>query len=88
MRVVRLDGSRIDSKDGLLTAVATALAFPHYFGHNWDALDECLGDIEEPTVVEWVEASSFARADPASYEVALRCFAETPAPVELRLIDS
>jgi RNAse (barnase) inhibitor barstar len=86
MRVVRLDGLRIESKGDLLAAIATALDFPEYFGHNWDALDECLGEVTEPTVVEWVDASRFADADPTGYETALRCFADTSAPVELRLV--
>ena len=32
-------------KEKLLGALATRLRFPGYFGHNWDALDECLRDL-------------------------------------------
>jgi hypothetical protein len=32
------------TKEGLLTALAERLEFPEYFGHNWDALAECLRD--------------------------------------------
>jgi RNAse (barnase) inhibitor barstar len=87
MRVVRLDGFRIESKGDLLAAIATALDFPEYFGHKWDALDECLGEVTEPTVVEW---GRFRADSPMpirqGYETALRCFADTSAPVELRLV--
>lgn len=42
--VVRLDG-RLRRKRDLLRALASELKFPHYFGHNWDALEECLNDL-------------------------------------------
>ena len=40
-----LDGAAIAGRDDLLAALASALAFPDYFGGNWDALDEVLRDL-------------------------------------------
>lgn len=37
--------AKLRSKQKLLRALATKLRFPDYFGENWDALDECLGDL-------------------------------------------
>ncbi|NBV45947.1 MAG: hypothetical protein EBR86_10010 [Planctomycetia bacterium] len=42
--VVRIPaGAR--GKEKLLGVLARKLRFPGYFGHNWDALDECLRDL-------------------------------------------
>lgn len=42
--VVRLPG-RLQRKRDLLRTLADGLKFPHYFGHNWDAVEECLRDL-------------------------------------------
>jgi len=48
-----IDGKNIGRKEQLLNHVATALRFPKDFGHNWDALEECLTDLE------WVDADGY-----------------------------
>src|SRR5687767_14416178 len=42
--IVRLPRG-IRSKQTLLAVLADKLRFPGYFGWNWDALEECLGDL-------------------------------------------
>lgn len=44
VRIIR--GQRCKTPHQLLQEWAAALQFPYYFGHNWDALDECLADLE------------------------------------------
>jgi RNAse (barnase) inhibitor barstar len=41
----RVDLAKADDKDELLAAIGRALAFPDWFGHNFDALADCLGDM-------------------------------------------
>ena len=44
----------INSKDELFSAYSTNLKFPSYFGFNWDALFDCLKDldwIEQKTII-------------------------------------
>jgi RNAse (barnase) inhibitor barstar len=48
-----IEGKNITRKEQLLNHVATALRFPDHFGNNWDALEECLSDLE------WVDADGY-----------------------------
>ena len=48
-----IDGKNIARKEQLLNHAATAMRFPKGFGHNWDALEECLTDLE------WVDGEGY-----------------------------
>lgn len=41
-----IQGKKCGQVSDLLTEFARALDFPDYFGHNWDALEECLADFD------------------------------------------
>ena len=43
---VRIDLSDCTEAYALLVRVAQALKFPDWFGYNWDALADCLSDLE------------------------------------------
>ncbi|MEV7778086.1 barstar family protein [Kitasatospora sp. NPDC088351] len=44
----RVRGELCRTKPELFNEWAKALAFPAYFGHNWDAFEECLADTRYP----------------------------------------
>ena len=48
-----IQGAKCQTIAGLLTECARTLDFPDYFGHNWDALEECLIDLE------WLPAKGY-----------------------------
>jgi RNAse (barnase) inhibitor barstar len=43
--VFRVDLADVNDKAGLLKAIGSAMDFPEWFGHNWDALLDCLADL-------------------------------------------
>jgi len=51
VRVIR--GKKCGSKAALLDEVGAALQFPPYFGENWDALDECITDLDDWMPADW-----------------------------------
>jgi hypothetical protein len=51
LRVTRIDLAGAQDKDAILMRFAKALAFPEWFGGNWDALEDSLGDLS------WIPAS-------------------------------
>ncbi|GAB4054544.1 barstar family protein [Catellatospora paridis] len=40
-----IDGRACRTRSGLFAEFARALRFPDHFGHNWDALADCLRDV-------------------------------------------
>lgn len=62
------------SKAALLTAIAESLRFPEWFGHNFDALVDLLGDedyVPSHTVMLWRGWAALAEADPDAFAVFL-----------------
>lgn len=48
-----INGKKCATAAGVFTEFARALDFPDYFGHNWDAMEECLADLE------WLPAKGY-----------------------------
>ncbi len=74
-RTVDLDSDEADGKDGFLQACSDAFALPEWFGMNWDALEECLIDLDltgcAGVLVVWQGWADFAESDPDAMATAL-----------------
>jgi hypothetical protein len=75
-RVYVLNGEHIHDKATFLNAIARAMDFPSYFGKNWDALNDCLTDLEgtEPAgyVLLFQEPGLFIVTSPSDWGVATK----------------
>jgi len=74
-RCIVLDGSEVEDRAAFLESCDEAFALPEWFGMNWDALEECLADLElegaEGVVVVWASWGTFAEAAPTDFATAL-----------------
>ena len=71
VHVVPVNLTAARDKNAFLNAAARALAFPEYFGHNWDAFYDCLLELKgEHLLLVLREASGFARAEPEEFAAA------------------
>lgn len=69
----------VADRTAVLSALGRALSFPEYYGHNLDALADCLGDLSwlPPGPVELVVADGpLAAADPGTHAAVLEILAE------------
>lgn len=75
---VHLDGWTIEDKQSFLKAAAAAFAFPDHFGENFDALADCLSEVDcgerHGVVLLWDGWSPLARHDEQAFKVALDVF--------------
>jgi Barstar (barnase inhibitor) len=83
-----LDGTRIHTKAEFMSSVADALAFPDWFGHNLDALYDCLRDLswlpEGEHVLVWTAPEVLAAADPKADQAIRDVLRDATAPGRFR----
>ncbi len=68
---IQLDGRRMTSRQAAHDELALAFGFPDYYGHNWDAFNDCMGDFVEEHdgelfAVVWDAMDQAADAAPAT----------------------
>ncbi len=72
-------GARIRSEQDLYDEFSAACQFPYYFGNNWDALSECITDLE------WLPADAYVFAL-SDFDQVLKTLGEDMS-ILLRLLD-
>lgn len=74
VKVFYLDGRAINSKKSFFIKAAEVMQFPEYFGHNWDAFDECITDLEWVPAKRYVliynKPNLFAETNPLDWQIA------------------
>jgi len=81
---VTLDLDGVTDKAGLMDGVARALHLPDWFGRNWDALADSLGDhtvwpeeaVEQGLLVVVRNWRAYAKARPGEWETAVDVFGD------------
>ncbi len=58
--VAEIDLACVNSPRALHDALALALRFPEWYGHNWDAFRECIADPALSSMPERLTLSGFA----------------------------
>ena len=75
-----LDGRGVAGRLDLLDRCAAELAFPAWFGRNWDAFCDCLGDLSwlagRGHVLLWEQYGVLARADAKAWRQAYQVLGE------------
>lgn len=83
IKVWTIDGLAANSRGRFFTTLAAALAFPAYFGRNWDAVYDCLTDLacgHGPTAVVLIAGGEqFLDGMGSEWETASRVFADAAA---------
>ena len=73
--VAEVDASSIRNERDLLAALGSALNFPDYYRPNWDAFDDCVGDLmrdeSAPVALVVVGAHALLAASPYDFVRAL-----------------
>lgn len=76
-----VDLSEVTDKGKLMSRMAAALDLPRWFGNNWDALDEALGDrySQSARVLILDHHGAMIRADPSSAAMLLQVVGDAVA---------
>ena len=85
-KIFEADADQCSDERSLLVALGDALPFPDYYGANWAAFDDCIGDMLRedagPTAVLVVGADALLTADVHAFVRSVHLLSEVVADVE------
>ena len=83
MAFFHIEGKHIQKKEQFLNHVSMAMHFPDYFGHNWDAFEECITDLDwvdaDGYVIYFDHTDGFAAQHESQLETVVELFADAVA---------
>jgi RNAse (barnase) inhibitor barstar len=89
-QVFYIDGRNITNKPDFLAKIAVTMNFPDYFGKNWDALQDCITDIDccedFQYLIVYDHWQNFANNNPKDWQILNDIFLEAIAYWEERQV--
>jgi len=74
---MQIDLSSIETEEQLHALLSSALSFPVFYGHNWDAFwDSITGLVKLPAFIEFTSSQKLQLALPSSYQQLQSCFTD------------
>lgn len=73
---LRIDVGSVTTRQELHSRLAESFRFPGYYGHNWDAFDECIREIEIPKCLEIVGFETLLNQLPREARLFYECLTE------------
>lgn len=90
-KIFSLDGTELKSKAELFRRLSQAMKFPDYFGSNWDALEECLNDLEwlpaKGYIIQLKNADTFMKSCPSDFEVFTQIVESASSSWKIKKVD-
>jgi RNAse (barnase) inhibitor barstar len=74
MTVYLLDGKDMTSREKAYRVIEKAMCFPDWFGHNLDALADCLGELPADSAVVFVNTDALTENLGSYADKLLNCF--------------
>jgi RNAse (barnase) inhibitor barstar len=75
-----VNADQLSSKASLLDTLSQVMAFPAYFGRNWDALEECINDLSwwdsQGFILLFANTDKFINSSPGDFDKFVRIAAD------------